>query len=270
MSNLTKRLLVAAIGIPVLLYSAVDRGILLYGVVIILQLGALWEWIRLCKAADIAPNAVGILVATAGLDALVFSRARLETIAGFVIAVSLMQLLDVLRQKRRPLRDLSAAILFVGYAAAPLALWSVLHDPPASARWGTFGPLAVLLVTTWVCDTAAYAGGKRFGRHKLDVVASPNKTVEGFVAGVIFAALILPILSLLQVAQPNLLDYAILPVIVGFAGQAGDLLESLMKREAGVKDTSSILPGHGGVLDRFDSLFLSSPLLFAYLLLSSA
>jgi phosphatidate cytidylyltransferase len=132
------------------------------------------------------------------------------------------------------------------------------------------GPLAALFVATWICDTAAYFFGKRFGRHKLDVAASPNKTVEGFVAGLVLAAVVLPALAAFKLVHPSTLDYAMLPLIVGLAGQVGDLLESLMKREAQIKDTSAILPGHGGVLDRFDSLFLSSPLLFAYLVLSSA
>jgi len=80
---------------------------------------------------------------------------------------------------------------------------------------------------------------------------------------------VLPIVAGLGWAHPTVPDYIVLPLIVGIGGQVGDLLESLMKREAMVKDTSSILPGHGGVLDRFDSLFVSSPLLCAYLILSS-
>ena len=270
MSNLLKRVIVGAIGIPLLLFAAIDRGWPLNAVIVLLQAGALWEWVRLSRTQGAKPSSLGMAVAILGLDACVFSLGRPETVAGSVIALAFMLLLDVFRRDRRPLRDLSAAMLFVSYVALPFALWSVLHAPPAAYRWEPMGPLAALFVATWVCDSAAYFVGKRFGRHKLFVAASPNKTVEGFIAGLLSAAFVLPALAAFRVVSPNSLDYMLLPLIVGLAGQAGDLLESLMKREAQLKDTSAIFPGHGGVLDRFDSLFLSSPLLFAYLVLSSA
>jgi phosphatidate cytidylyltransferase len=270
MSNLLKRVLVGAFGVPFLLFAAIHSGWPLYATIVLLQAGALWEWLRLGRAQGAKPNSVGIAIAVVGLDAFVFTHGRPEAVAGSVIALSVMLLLDVIRRVRRPLRDLSAAMFFVGYVAVPFALWSVLHVPPGAKRWEPMGPLAGLFVATWVCDTAAYFIGKSFGRHKLDVAASPNKTVEGFVAGLVFGALVLPVLAAFKLVYPSTLDYVILPLIVGLAGQMGDLLESLLKREAQLKDTSAILPGHGGVLDRFDSLILSSPLLFAYLVLSSA
>ena len=179
-------------------------------------------------------------------------------------------LAEVFRRDHQPLKNLGALALFLCYVAFPLALWVVLRDPSAALRWGPVGPLAILFVTTWICDTAAYFGGKQFGRHKLHVAASPNKTVEGFVAGLVVSFLILPVAAGLQLASPSAADYIVFPLIVGIAGQLGDLLESLMKREIQVKDTSAVLPGHGGFLDRFDSLLISSPLLLAYLILSPA
>lgn len=131
-------------------------------------------------------------------------------------------------------------------------------------RWGGW-TVVVLFASIWTCDSAAYFAGRAFGRHRLFERVSPNKTWEGAVAGLLFAIgtfmlgkfLLLPYLTPGQAATCG--------VVVGIVGQLGDLVESLLKRDAGVKDSSTLIPGHGGVLDRFDSLMYVSPLLFFYL-----
>jgi phosphatidate cytidylyltransferase len=125
--------------------------------------------------------------------------------------------------------------------------------------------IITIFATIWICDTAAYFGGKFLGKHKLFERVSPNKTWEGAIAGFLFA------IAAAVVAKYTLLDYftmqdaIVLGVIVGIFGQLGDLVESLLKRDAGIKDSSSLIPGHGGVLDRFDSLLFVSPLVYLYL-----
>jgi len=131
-------------------------------------------------------------------------------------------------------------------------------------RWGA-ATVITIFAAIWLCDSAAYFAGRAFGRHKLFERVSPKKTVEGAVAGFVAAvavfiaarALVLPYLS------PG--EAIVCGLIVGLLGQAGDLVESLFKRDAGVKDSSQIIPGHGGVLDRFDSLIFVSPILYLYL-----
>jgi phosphatidate cytidylyltransferase len=131
-------------------------------------------------------------------------------------------------------------------------------------QWGGYTLIAVF-VSIWMCDSAAYFAGRAFGRHKLFPRVSPNKTWEGAVAGLVAAigtfllarGLILPYLSIASAL--------VCGSIVGVFGQLGDLIESLLKRDAGVKDSSALIPGHGGILDRFDSLIFVAPLLFFYL-----
>ena len=142
---------------------------------------------------------------------------------------------------------------------------SVPDDVAATIdRWGGFTVLSVF-ASIWLCDSAAYFVGRAIGKHKLFERVSPNKTWEGAIAGLVFAIggfvlahhLLLPYLSLR--------DALVCGGIVGVFGQLGDLGESLLKRDAGVKDSSNLIPGHGGVLDRFDSLLFVSPLIYCYL-----
>ena len=123
-----------------------------------------------------------------------------------------------------------------------------------------------IFITLWVTDSAAYFLGTAFGKHKLFPRVSPNKSWEGALAGFIFAIISMVVLNTVLLAFISLTDALVIGVIIGLFGQIGDLIESLLKRDAGVKDSSNIIPGHGGVLDRFDSLIFSSPLIFLYIL----
>lgn len=127
-----------------------------------------------------------------------------------------------------------------------------------------FGPLALLagLLTVMASDVAQLFGGRAFGRHLLAPVVSPKKTVEGAVAGIAAAALVLPALAHWWLPALGLLQWAGLGVVIGLLGIAGDLFESLIKRSAGVKDSSGLIPGHGGMLDRIDALLFAVPFLY--------
>jgi len=116
----------------------------------------------------------------------------------------------------------------------------------------------------WIGDTAAYAGGRMMGRHKLAPSVSPKKTIEGFVFGFFGAILFSLLWWKLGLVR---LDIAIaVGVCAGLFGQIGDLVESALKRECGVKDSAELLPGHGGILDRFDSLLFTAPTVAMYLM----
>lgn len=129
---------------------------------------------------------------------------------------------------------------------------------------GTDGPrlLMFVLVITWVGDTAAYFVGRAIGKHPLAPVLSPKKSWEGTIASILGALLVAVVFARwFIVPLPHLLAMA---VVGNIAGQAGDLLESAYKRSAGVKDSGSLLPGHGGVLDRIDALILAIPVVWYY------
>jgi phosphatidate cytidylyltransferase len=119
------------------------------------------------------------------------------------------------------------------------------------------------LVVTWVCDTAAMFGGRTFGGPKLAPTVSPGKTWSGSTAGLVGGTLMAPLFGSLVLPRVGLAvplwQLVVIAGVLSIIGQIGDLAESLFKREAGVKDSSHLIPGHGGVLDRLDSLYFVVP-----------
>ena len=183
---------------------------------------------------------------------------------GWVLAV-LVAAMFARGPKGRPLAAVAVTVLGPLYAAAPLAfLIAIRHGANAGARPFAYFCLTVFpLVLTWICDTAAYGAGTQFGGPKLAPVLSPNKTWAGAwggLAGALVAAVLLGVLVLNRIGWHfSVLQLLAIGALVGVLAQLGDVAESLLKREASVKDSSALLPGHGGVLDRLDSLYFVIP-----------
>lgn len=125
--------------------------------------------------------------------------------------------------------------------------------------------LMMLLIIIWAGDSFAYFAGKSFGRHKLSPTVSPNKTWEGAVAGFVFGIAAAVVCKFTFIPEVQLVHAIGLGAIVGIAGQIGDLCESIVKRAAKVKDSGGLIPGHGGMLDRVDSLLFGAPAMYYYL-----
>ena len=154
----------------------------------------------------------------------------------------------------------SALVLGIAYIFGAWRAGIMLHQ--ISRHWLMFG-----LMVNWVGDTGAYYIGRRFGRHKLAPLVSPGKSWEGAAAslasGVLFGVIYLP----LAIRGTTWLSAALFAISANVAGQIGDLAESAIKRSARVKDSGSLLPGHGGMLDRLDSTMFALPVLYALLML---
>ena len=123
-----------------------------------------------------------------------------------------------------------------------------------------------MIFSVWICDTAAYTFGTLWGKKKLIERISPKKTVVGFVGGIIGSFVSFYVLNDIGLLhyELDLFQLILLTFIVGICGQLGDFVQSMFKRDAGVKDSGKLLLGHGGVLDRFDSLIFASPLVFVF------
>jgi len=118
----------------------------------------------------------------------------------------------------------------------------------------------LVVISSWICDTFAYFTGRAFGKHKLAPVLSPKKSVEGAVGGTMFAALFGGILAL--ITHGNIAVFAVVAGAGAVVSQFGDLFASGIKRDQGIKDYGKVIPGHGGILDRFDSIIITAPVIY--------
>ena len=154
-------------------------------------------------------------------------------------------------------------ILYVGWMFSYLTLIREMN-PPGALFWKDYGAyLFFLIISIWACDTSAYLVGTYFGKVKLSPYISPKKTVEGAAAGLVIGIVAASIFG--KLIGMSMMHVVILGSIIGIVGQISDLVESLIKRDAGVKDSSSIIPGHGGILDRMDSFILTAPIMYYYI-----
>lgn len=170
---------------------------------------------------------------------------------------------------RMPLASAAVTILGVVYCGVlPATLLLIRHAGHGTMSWAGAWLALLPLVITWICDTAAMAAGKAIGGPKLAPSVSPGKTRAGGVAGLVGG--VIAALAMLHLLGPagvhiHASELLILGLAVSVVAQLGDLVESLFKREAGVKDSSALIPGHGGVLDRFDSLYFAIPVAWGLL-----
>ena len=163
---------------------------------------------------------------------------------------------------RHPFRNVGFLVLGMVYIGAPFSLLDfIAFDDGEFSAIVVFG----LLLLTWMNDTGAYVIGSKFGKTPLHPRISPNKTWEGTVGGVA-TTFVVGWLFCVFTSTLRLVDWMVLSAIVAVFGSLGDLVESMLKRSVGVKDSGTLLPGHGGVLDRFDAFIFLLPFAAAYLL----
>ena len=172
----------------------------------------------------------------------------------FFAAVLCLIIASLYTQTDKPFTSLAYSLTSLAYVVFPLALSNVLFDVGAA---GGFNLLLAVFVFAWCNDTFAYLVGCKFGKHRLFERHSPKKSWEGFFGGL--AATLLAAGVVFWIEGGNLLFWHLIALIVSIVGTFGDLVESMFKRQMGVKDSGNILPGHGGILDRFDILLTVLP-----------
>jgi len=271
-SNMAQRVMVAVIAIPTAAGLIMVGGWYLVAAVAVLGVLGSGEVYRLVGQTGTKPleivGFVGAALAPIGVYLLIRrgADAGLWILTGGVLWFLVVMVATLLKRgpTDEPLAGLAATVFGVLYTSVLLSFVLVLRHngdlSPAPAVLLVLFPL----VCTWICDSAAMAGGGMFGGPKLAPVVSPNKTwsgaISGFSAAVVVAVLWNALLLDRFGIELNLLQAATVGAAVGIFGQIGDLAESLFKRSVGVKDSGAIFPGHGGVLDRLDSLYWVIPI----------
>ena len=285
-SELGKRVAVAAVGIPFAVLLLYLGGWLLAGVLALLAAGGALELYRMARARGVeAFDGMGAILAAAfvlvaQLDPV--SRPALSwlLLVAFTLATAALAIFQR-GVERQPLAATAITIFGAVFVGAGLSYAVALRGLGSDELWlGATGALAsatggaVLLATplalTWFGDSFAYFGGRAWGRRKLIPSVSPGKTVAGALSSlggtVLIGALYAWLIFDLWLGVPlSPIAGAALGLMVSVTAQIGDLAESLLKREAGVKDSGHLLPGHGGILDRFDALLFTLPVTYWFL-----
>ena len=253
------RVLSAAVGIPVAVYLVWYGGLPLSLAVLFLALLGIHETGCLLKKTGISvwmPGAflggfIFVINANFMSDDLLGTSLLLLMVAGFIRLVWLYPRFNT--------TELAVTVFVSLYAG-----WLLTHIIALRELPGGFHLVLLMMLTTWSTDTFAYFTGSAVGKTKLAPVLSPNKTVEGSIGGIagsVAAAAAVWAVS----AHFTVIHYILIGLLVGVLGQVGDMVESALKRLAGQKDSGRIIPGHGGVLDRFDSMLITAPVVYFYL-----
>ena len=266
--NLLQRLLTAlvavAIIIPLLLWSEIG----LWAFCLAVSGLGLWEFYQLTgvQEARYRIPAMGLAVGFASLF-LVESLTQQHLATSWYLAFGLlffpiMAIIALFNEKEAaPVPRLGAAVLGIFYCFLPVWLLYRLAFPGVSATYDNSMALGILMLV-WVLDVMAYFAGRFLGKHPLFPRISPKKTWEGAIGGAVFSLGAGWLMELYLPEGPH--HWGVIAAIIVVISQLGDLVESMMKRSLDLKDSGSILPGHGGMLDRFDGFYLAMPFVFLY------
>jgi len=276
-SNLFTRVVVAFVFAPLIIYITLLGKLPFLILIEVLIILGLWEFSRLSQAknSEIPKIPLIILGIFLGLSAYLWGeRVFLFFILGILYLSALI--LVIKGKTEGATSNLALSLLGFFYVAGLFSYLILLREMSPEIIPDRFSSLTTsykiggvwivyLLLCIWSCDTFAYFIGAPLGKHPLSPRVSPKKTVEGFGGGILGAIAAAFFSHFVFFSSAQLKDLLIISLIVAFVGQVGDLTESLFKRDAQFKDTSNIIPGHGGILDRFDSLLFVSPLVYYYL-----
>jgi phosphatidate cytidylyltransferase len=236
---------------------------------LLLMLLCLREFYGLIKQSGASPNdKTGLLN---GLYIyVVFALITYQNIAPYhkllfllPVTLSAVFIQELFKRSNAPFNNIAYTFLGLIFVCVPFTFFHALAYITGSFNFHY--PLAFMLLL-WANDTGAYLVGMKFGRTKLFERHSPKKTWEGFIGGVLISAGVALIIGHFYI-ELNWGQWVIMAVLISFFGTTGDLIESMFKRSINVKDSGGILPGHGGLLDRFDGLFLAAPIVYTYLYL---
>jgi phosphatidate cytidylyltransferase len=264
-AGIVPRVAVIAIGVPCLYVITLRGGVFFLLLVDLIILAGMTEFFRLMEAKGYRPSRLLGYAASVAVSVHVYRGGPALT-----LVVTLILLLIMIREIFRPRVDKAVTniavtvlgVMYVGWLASHFVLLRELPGrlgavPDFGARLVFFAALVI-----WVCDTAAYVVGITIGRRKLIPRVSPSKTWAGAIGGTLGGALAgwLCAVAFLPFITP--FSGALMGLVSAVLGQLGDLVESLLKRDAGIKDSAELIPGHGGILDRVDSLLFSVPVLY--------
>jgi phosphatidate cytidylyltransferase len=275
-SETTTRVLVALIGIPIAIGAVLAGGWVLAALLGVLAALAALEFFRMAETKEVVPlRLLGTAMAAAFVILAAGAPALGPNGVGFALLVVVGLLLCTVSAiwergvEGQPLLAVSTTLTGAIYTGALLSFGLFLRHLPHNA--GAAHGMAIVLfpvVLTWASDTFAYFTGRRWGTQKLIPRVSPGKTVQGAIGAVVGTVLVAVLYTLVLARFPTYqvgaVQAALFGLVISVAAQLGDLVESLFKRDVGMKDSGTLFPGHGGALDRLDSLLFTLPIAYLF------
>ena len=266
-----KRIIVSILAIPIVLAATYFGGYYFLALVAIISLAAFYEFTLIAKNKNARANLIlGSFIIFILLLNQLIKFAEIEVI--IVLGSLFLLAVELFRNNGSAIMNLGSTFLGIFYiglfSTSLIALREFYFASNETDIYGAFLIISIL-AAIWIGDSAAYYGGTTLGKHKLFPRVSPKKSWEGAIFGFIFSVGTLILAKVIVLTYLSWMDVIFIGVIIGIFGQVGDLVESLIKRDSEVKDSSSFIPGHGGFFDRFDSLFFSAPAIWVYLILFS-
>lgn len=268
MSNLTQRILTGLVygitTIACLTFSPVSF-VFFFLVVMIIGLN---EFYKLAEKLDYKPNKIlttlsSILIFTTLLSVYTFENYNKILLALSILSILIVLIKTLFQEKIRPFKSVAGTFMAIFYVTMPLSLTNLIVFESGKFEYEL---ILASFILVWLSDTGGYFVGVKFGKRKLLERISPKKSWEGVLGSIIFsiigALIISNYFSILQT-----FEWVILSIIICLSSILGDLIESMFKRDAKIKDTGNILPGHGGILDRFDSILFVVPMIYIFQLL---
>lgn len=252
---MSSRVITSLIGLPILIAVIYAGGHLLTAAVLLLTLIALHELFKGFRSIEIHAmeklTAFTVLAIYGGYVFNLNAIFYLFVVSLFVIMLMLINLFG----KALHIYDISVTALGFLYVVLPFFHVVLVN------QFNSLFFISLVFLLAWVSDTCAYFAGRFFGKHKLLPAVSPKKTVEGAVGGVLGTVILVTLFA--AILEPGFIWYAVpLGLFGSISGQIGDLIASKIKRIMGIKDYGNLFPGHGGVLDRFDSIMMTAPIVF--------
>ena len=259
--SLVRRLVSTLVLLPLFVWMVMDGPVWLFGAVMVL-VGALgqWEFTGMFAQAGVpAFRVLGLVGGTALTASFALPISERVALTAVILVIATVGLLRPGGGSRPAWEPVAITLLGVCYVNWLLGYAFWLREVEHGVSW-----ILLLVSVTWLGETAAYLVGSTLGRHKLAPTISPRKTVEGAVAQLLASALAALGARAWFFPELSLASALVAGLLLGVSGQVGDLIESAIKRSVGTKDTGRLIPGHGGMLDRIDSLLVNTPVLFYY------
>lgn len=268
MNNFTLRTITGAVFVVLIIGSVIINHWIFGGLFLIVALGGYIEFAKMSRQLNVHPHRLtGLIVST--LTYFIIAGWHFQVLPEyspiFLLVIPIIVLfVELLRNSNTALSNVAFTLFGVIWIVVPLALLTGFFNYTDDHKWVQTGALLGFFLILWIYDSGAYIFGSMFGKHRMLERISPKKSWEGFFGGMLAGLLIGYVVSA-SFTELTILEWLIMAFLIIIFGTIGDLTESLIKRNVGIKDTGKILPGHGGILDRFDAVFVAAPVVYIFL-----